>query len=932
MTPIRLLIGRLRSDRLPAALIVLLVFVTSLAAAAAPRLFSLAADAGLRFEVAQAGAVERNLQLGRITRIDADEGQAMQPVQAVAASVEAALPDSVRRVIDGGATLAESVVYSALDRPPNRPGFVTLRFQGDLDGRVEIVEGRMPTGATRRVPAPDLPPASVPVPPDQESLVFEVALSTLTADQLEVGVGDAMDMVPDRDDPLVGAFGFPEPVRLEVVGLYEVTDPSADFWIGDRALHEPTLVPVGIDIVLVYATALLSPDAYPAAMELQWPMRYAFRYFVDPERLDAGMVEQLVTDLRAMESRYAAFASQPDETRTTLQTGLLELTRRYLGERRSSEAVLVTAAIGPAAVALAAVGVLALMAIERRRRALVLLRGRGASASHIVASHAVEGLLLTAAPAALGVMVATAVVDARPTAASSVGAGLVALGTVLVIAASTFSVALRPLRQLGREQPAPIGSSPRRLALEALAIGLAIGGVVLLRQRGLAGGSAAGELEGVDPFLAAVPALIGVAVGLVTVRVYPYPVRLAGWLAASGRGVVPALGLRRAERQGGVGRLPLVVLLLTVAIGTFSSTMVATLDRAQVREAWQVVGADHRITGTDQLIEDIQLSEVDGVTAVAGAHRGEAAIGRTGGGRATVLALDAPEYEAVTAGTPVVTDLPAGFAEPVGEGRPGTSEQPIPAIVSRRLAETSTTTFRVGTTFELGIEARFAAFEVVAIRERLASLTAEQAFIVVPREQLRAALRDRRLLTNTIFVRAPADAAGEIRQAIAAARSSATVESQQERLDALRRRPLVRAIEIGFTLALAMAVAYAALAVVVALAMAASARAGETAHLRTLGIGRAQVTAMTVIEHGPPVVVAMAGGVLLGVVVTWVAMPGLGLAAFTGATADPVLTVDVASLAALAAVLVAVVAVGVALAAWIQRRADPARAVREGIE
>ncbi len=50
--------------------------------------------------------------------------------------------------------------------------------------------------------------------------------------------------------------------------------------------------------------------------------------------------------------------------------------------------------------------------------------------------------------------------------------------------------------------------------------------------------------------LAAVPALIGLAVGIVTVRLYPYPVRAAGWIAAAGRGMVPALGLRRAERTG----------------------------------------------------------------------------------------------------------------------------------------------------------------------------------------------------------------------------------------------------------------------------------------------------------------------------------------------------------------------------------------------
>jgi putative ABC transport system permease protein len=447
--------------------------------------------------------------------------------------------------------------------------------------------------------------------------------------------------VPDRDDPLVGSFGFPEPVVVEIVGLFEVTNPDGDFWIGDRGLHQPTLVPVGINIVMVYATALASPDAYPAMGDLRFPMRYAFRYYTDPERLHAGMLEDLVTELRQMESRYASFASQPDETRTTLQTGLLEVTRGYLDERRSSEAVLVTAAIGPAAVAFAAIGVLALLAVQRRRSSLVLLRSRGGSAPQLVGSHLVEGLLLTVAPAAAAVLLANWLVPARPTPAAPFAAGLVAVGTILVMAAVTLPIAFRSLRTLDREQPASLASSPRRLAFEGLAVGLAIGGVVLLRQRGLAGGSAAGELEGVDPFLAAVPALVGIAVGLVTVRLYPYPVRLAGWLAAAGRGLVPALGLRRAERQGGAGFLPLVVLLLTVAIGTFASTMLATLDRGQVQQAWRAVGAAHHVSGTDQLLDDVDLGDVPGVEAAAGAHVGDASVGIGGGGRAVLFAIDA---------------------------------------------------------------------------------------------------------------------------------------------------------------------------------------------------------------------------------------------------------------------------------------------------
>ena len=98
MAPIRLLIARMRTDQLPGLLIIALVFATALVAAATPRLFNRVADDGLRYQVRQATVVERNLQLGRITRVEAAPGAAMAPVDAEEASVEEDLPDTVRSV------------------------------------------------------------------------------------------------------------------------------------------------------------------------------------------------------------------------------------------------------------------------------------------------------------------------------------------------------------------------------------------------------------------------------------------------------------------------------------------------------------------------------------------------------------------------------------------------------------------------------------------------------------------------------------------------------------------------------------------------------------------------------------------------------------------------------------------------------------------
>ena len=128
-----------------------------------------------------------------------------------------------------------------------------------------------------------------------------------------------------------------------------------------------------------------------------------------------------------------------------------------------------------------------------------------------------------------------------------------------------------------------------------------------------------------------------------------------------------------------------------------------------------------------------------------------------------------------------------------------------------------------------------------------------------------------------------------------------------------------------------VAIGFAALASIVAMLLSGSARARETAQLRTLGLGRAQVLWLTFLEHGPMVAIALLAGAGLGVAVAWVVLPGLGLGGNVGVAGDPPLTIDLGRLVLLALAVTLIVAVGIGLAAWAQNRADPARTVREGV-
>ncbi len=174
--------------------------------------------------------------------------------------------------------------------------------------------------------------------------------------------------------------------------------------------------------------------------------------------------------------------------------------------------------------------------------------------------------------------------------------------------------------------------------------------------------------------------LIGLAVGLLTVRLYPLPLQAAGWFADGWRGMVPAFGLRRAARTGDVGSLPLIVLLVTVAIGAFSSTIFVTVERGQSAAAWQEVGADLAVTpGTRPFRPTSTRRRCPGWRprhARTSTRRCSAAEAC----RVQMNARDTPAYAEVTAGTEADPRLPRSM-----RGAP-IPDEPIPAILSASVA------------------------------------------------------------------------------------------------------------------------------------------------------------------------------------------------------------------------------------------------------
>jgi putative ABC transport system permease protein len=452
--------------------------------------------------------------------------------------------------------------------------------------------------------------------------------------------------------------------------------------------------------------------------------------------------------------------------------------------------------------------------------------------------------------------------------------------------------------------------SRRRLALEGLVVAAAALGVYLLRRRGL-NASGPGAARGFDPYLAGVPVLLGLACGLVALRVYPFPVAAAARLARRGRGLAIHLGLSRAARQPEITFAPLLVLLLAVAIATFSAGLLNTIEKGQNRTAWRVVGADVRVDApADESLPSRLVSRLDSLGDAAPAYVQDAGLG-TEGELTLLIALDLPAYERVVAGTPAAVAFPRALSKPppiLGA---------VPAVVSTNWP---------GAGFSLvTLPTETVSLVAVAERTSLTGVPRGTPFAVVPLNVLRQVGGP--LVPNRLYLRGASVAA--VGQAVRDTAPRAEISARAAVVHGLRASPLVKSVLQGFRAAIFLAALYAAVAVGLLALIAARSRARDLALVRTMGGSERDALVLAAVELVPFVAVALMLGIGLGIAILHLIAPGLDLVFFTGNLSSPI-SVSWLAPVAFAVGLLVLVGAAVVLVGIRARRADLDRVLRIG--
>ncbi|MFE6918402.1 FtsX-like permease family protein, partial [Streptomyces rubiginosohelvolus] len=605
---------RVRAHRLLLSAAVLAVLLTTSVLAALTAFSGSVGDAALRHTLthrsAAAAALVVSASVDHEQRAEADEA-----VRKASRDAFDGLPVTVGKLESSGSY----ALPRSLQDPAARRGEPDLTHFAALDrDRVRITEGRAPAASDGTGPV-------------------QVALPVVAAEALKLKPGARLTVTDRlRDD---------KKQRVLVTGVYEAADRSDPYWqldpLGGRGVRKLAFTTYG---PLLTDPSVLASGALGDG-QTSWLAAADFA------TLTTGSMEGLRdASAGAPKALAAAPVFKAGVTaRMSLPTVLDQLDRALLVSRST----LMIVAVQLVLLAAYALLLVARLLNSERDGERELLRARGGSRGRITSFAAIEALLLAVPAAVIAPLLAGPLTGllAERSALSRIGldVGAASTGTVwLVSAAVALACALAvvaPSLTAGagerRTRAASLPGPVRAGADLGLLLIAAVAYWQLDRQAG--GGALTGDRAGnlgIDPLLVTAPALALLAGTVLTLRLLPPAARLAERRAAKGRGLPAALAGWQFSRRPLRGAGPVLLLVLSVAMGMLAIGQSASWNRSQSDQADFGSGASVRLVGghgSGPASAGI-YSGLDGVRQAAPAHR--TTVEASGGRTAEILALD----------------------------------------------------------------------------------------------------------------------------------------------------------------------------------------------------------------------------------------------------------------------------------------------------
>lgn len=760
--------------------------------------------------------------------------------------------------------------------PPTDSGYyrvtASLLVDPDLAAHTQLVEGAWPGVVT------------------EEGGRLQVAILDSLADRMGWGVG-----APIGD-------------YFTVSGTFRPVDADDPRWqhieLGRRynELNDPNL---GLELE---AGLFLAPQVAGGdpTMLLQAPFTFTLWYRVDAgqvgsEGLDVGELNAQLTGLLAGPHPLQPLAEDApagEEVRLTSELGTA--LSSVQAQQRTTRTLIAVSAAGPLGVGMALVVLASQLVMERRRSALALLLARGMSTRQLRRLNAAEGLVVGVPAAVAGHLLAAAWTPGSTPWASWVVTGALAAVPALTLAWS----GRRAVSDPSREAPT---ARRWRLVGELLVYALAAAGTWRMLSAG-----AAGVGEGVDLLGVATPVLLAGAACLAALRAYPLPLRLLHRRLRSGPGLTGFLGSARALRNPAGGRIPVVTVVLGTTMAVLSAVLLGTVSAGTERAAWDANGSSVHVSGpviTDELAD--QLRALDGVTAVARVRDAGSNVALTSGSTTTRVRLWLAD-----------ADLPAAYAVAFGGS-------PVPRSL---FDDGEPAAVVLGGDTPQAREADLAPLGGVRVVAHLGGLPGVEpgaSWVLADAARWEGSLPRATLALVSVADGVSADAvAAQVEELAPNARVS-TITAQ---LEALRDSPTISGLTGLLTVLGISTAGLMLLAIFASQLMASQSRRALAAVLRTSGLPRRQLRALTAWELGPVVAVSLVLGVALGIAIAALLLHAVDFAALTGGAAQPRLYLDPALMGAVVGGLTLATGVAVLVSAALASRTNVAEELRIGEE
>ncbi|MFI7610380.1 FtsX-like permease family protein [Nonomuraea terrae] len=795
-------------------LLVVLTAVACLLVAGLPRTMQASFDEALRRSLTEAAAVRTDLTVTGAPALPPGELHSRAEFEGGGLGWRRLLPAALRPLIGPGGHISAKTARTPVNETSWTRAFVNLGWLSDAGRRVDWVRGRAPgKPSTMRYLGTTIP-------------VIEVGVVEEAVARMGLRVGQTKML------------GESVHTAAKIVGVFRAKNPADRSWSHDAdVLHVTRVVPVDGPEEF-HTTTLMSDDGLSALTNKAGTLAYRWVLPLDGRAASA-------LDVLGVEAAVAEFRRQVDirgtgSTSYRLVTGLPQLLAAFLVASSAARTVMYLVLGGLLTVALGVIALGVRLLTDRMERTMALARARGASLWQVAAAGA--GLTaLTVGPAALAGYALSFLLPGPVLPIVHLGPALV-LVTAVAFAMARLTLAHRtPLRER-RADLVTARPSARRVTVEALVVVLALAGAYLLRARGPSGTAQQ------DPFLLLIPVALTLAAALITLRCYPYPLRLLVRLTARGRAALPFLGLTRAARERSTGALPVLILLPALSLSVFAAVVHDGITSTQRLASWQEVGAPIKLTSVANIPPDAieRVRRAPGVEQVALALTGRVQIGATGE-RPYAVAVDLEQWRRVNEGAPI--SLPALSGD--------TSALLSPAVGSRGA-------FEIMWLAPVRLTAQ-------GVIDAVPGFYSSGQFVLVSREVLPWPAADTLLIKGDI---SPAELARLV--------PSGAVETQEAALAAIQADPLtgtVRTTMVVVTVALG---AYALVAIVLSLAVGAAGRARAVSLLRTLGLSDRQARRLTLLESLPVVLVTAPVGLALGLALPAALGPGVDMSAFAG--------------------------------------------------